>query len=1408
MIAYRRTGIIMNKRTITITAAVLALLLLAAGGLYGLREVIIGPRLLAAANSYLAPALGVELQADQIGGNYYNTLLLKDVRTVEAAKAGDADSPGGDPSPPLLKLQAHQVRLAYHLPALRHGLTPFLATLSVELQQGSLTVTPADTAEAPPRSEPGLPQLAAINHILDTTAELAAILPALTIRQLDFHLYSKDLVLYAEALDLELSPATATADGLSQLNLHSPKLSLNHPRLQKQQAPLKLELRARANNPGGEITIPRLDWDDLLTISAGRLHWSGGEDGEDDPARHVPAEAAPLAAPPRIGLELPLRVLTTDVNLQGELTPENWRWDLASEPFDLAELPLILAEPPHLAGEIRARSQLDFAPDAPLATLNGELEIQLRRGEWAKHRLDDMDLKTSFRHGEMQLARLTARLGDNHLDLHGLQLPLDAVNDGDIRQLLKQGELAELKIDFRDLPDLLAIAGLSPETTHWAGLNWQRLQLEAGLAQGVLSLQNSRLEGDPGHFDLARATIGPWPRDDDFWNLPLAGEMSLAMDRLDDISAAWAAWQLPELSGQIRADLALEGSPADPRGRLSLEGTALSWQDLTLDLLKLEVRGDRRRLHIDDFLLRRDADYFRAGVILDPDSILAAIGESSGETVPDQPLWQQLTWEDLDSSLAMADIAAYTEFLPPPWQLGGSLQGEISGGGSLRHPHLEGSLQLENIRPPGFTASPLQKPEPGQMPTVDEIATAFRIDDKQLEISHLTIRHGEDRLRAGGRVLLPAGGLKAALRDPADLPWRDFTARLTVTELAAYADFVFPHRLPADPAGADYAANFPAGALTVELSGEGSLARHSLSAAVQLERARLGEFGLASGKGDFDFSLPAGEPANLQLAGDFQARGLAKNETPLLNELEARLHFDHHRLTVEYGQLVSDHGRLQLTGELDGPATANPELRLSRLELTTDDINLALDRPGRLRFGDGRLLEAELDLRGHGAAISLRGGYDPAAAGEEMNFRARVHSDELSWLSPLLPGIRRLDGSVVAELDLSGSPDDPRTQGTITLENGELRPEGDAPGLREISGEARFDHDGLELLDLAGLWGGAPFDIRGRVDFPPGFPLAFAADRFTDELVFDLELRGEELLFYRAEGIRVRGRTDLAVTGPLSRLHLAGVVAVTDGRYIRNVDFLEMFRGPGGPQRRAGLRLFSLTSSPWRDMTFNIRLIADQPFVVHNNMARGGLRPNLRLRGTGELPVLVGEIYLDPTRLTLPSGRFQVESGLIRFPDHDPDRPEFDILASARLLGYDINIVLQGTADEPVLTLSSTPPLADDELMLLVLTGQPPAALGPDAARRRAGLNVALFLGRDLLARIFHGDEPPSDEAILERFHIEVGRDITRSGDETIEAELWLTDDLIRTGDRLYITSEKDIYDDFNLGLKIVFRFR
>jgi translocation and assembly module TamB len=167
-----------------------------------------------------------------------------------------------------------------------------------------------------------------------------------------------------------------------------------------------------------------------------------------------------------------------------------------------------------------------------------------------------------------------------------------------------------------------------------------------------------------------------------------------------------------------------------------------------------------------------------------------------------------------------------------------------------------------------------------------------------------------------------------------------------------------------------------------------------------------------------------------------------------------------------------------------------------------------------------------------------------------------------------------------------------------------------------------------------------------------------------------------------------------------------------------------------------------------------------------------------------------------------------LQAGLVRFQKTDPDRPKLDLVGTSTMRGYDITAVIDGPYDEPVITLSSVPPLPNEELLMLLLTGQPPKSSGTRSSGKNQSLNVAMFLGRDLLSRLFGGDSEESAEAIMDRFDVEVGRSITQRGDETIHSQFRLADDFLVDGDSLYLTGERDYFDFYNGGIKFVFRFR
>ena len=211
--------------------------------------------------------------------------------------------------------------------------------------------------------------------------------------------------------------------------------------------------------------------------------------------------------------------------------------------------------------------------------------------------------------------------------------------------------------------------------------------------------------------------------------------------------------------------------------------------------------------------------------------------------------------------------------------------------------------------------------------------------------------------------------------------------------------------------------------------------------------------------------------------------------------------------------------------------------------------------------------------------------------------------------------------------------------------------------------------------------------------------------------------------------------------------------------------------------------------------------------MIRNNFIRGSLRPDLTLKGTGELPFLLGTVYIDPTRVLLPSGRLQVQSGVLRFLEGQPDRPQLDLLAQSKLLGYDINVVTSGPIDDPVITLSSSPALTNDELLLLLLTGQPPKEDVAGGAKSSAATNVIVYLGRDFLNKWLEAAPGASDETIMDRFELDFGRNITKSGEQTVEATFRLSRYTSETGRMYYLSGEKDKYDAYNYGLRLVFRF-
>jgi translocation and assembly module TamB len=482
-------------------------------------------------------------------------------------------------------------------------------------------------------------------------------------------------------------------------------------------------------------------------------------------------------------------------------------------------------------------------------------------------------------------------------------------------------------------------------------------------------------------------------------------------------------------------------------------------------------------------------------------------------------------------------------------------------------------------------------------------------------------------------------------------------------------------------------------------------------------------------------------------------------------------------------------GALSFAGRLTADPAGGFEGVLERLAVEGRQ-RLDLGRPTRIRgTPDGALTIEGFEASGPMGAFAGEGALGPDG---RMEATVRGRTVDLSAFGLLFGDEPIAAGRLTADLSVSGAGEEADVRAI-----GRLEPGGGLPPVEAVELRARWSAGTLEIVEGGGRLGGSAFRLSGRVDLQE-------AGRT------DLSLKGDHLLLYRTEETLLRGDADLRLHGPAARLTLSGRVALTEGRYEGGVPALDgmsrlLARTAGGPRR---LELFTLRPRPWRDTALEVDLSASAPVQIATPAVRIAARPELRLTGTGESPSLIGRVDFEPGVLHLPGGRLVVSSAALRFQRPDPDRPTLEVVGRGRLQGYEVTAVAEGPWDEPRVTLSSYPVLANDELVLLVLTGQNPRAPRPNDPEKSRGLTVAVTLGKDMLSRLGGaGRGAETTQSVVDRFDVEVGRGVTRSGDETVHVLFRVADGVVRPGDTLFLTSERDVFGYYNGGVRIVFRF-
>lgn len=1329
--------------------------------LYLTREYTLHPLLVRSAPWLTARFTPHDLELADIDGGWFGGLRLEGVRVRSSEPDGE-----------LLDLEVEQLEARWSLLALVRGEQRWLRSVRAAGIDGDVVLAPSAPDEAEDTAPP---------------PELPRLLPTLDIERLSLRVHTAGGALLeldgarlsvADAEDaqaVEASGRLAYTDAAGARRVHTFDAALAWRAAEVELERVTLDGTALVQAGGTldlrELHQERIQWDVGLALPADRAHTSGVLDGS---------------------------------NLRAML--DLARLDLAATRARLA--PLLPELPDDLAGVLTVDGEvaLELAAPRPRGTLRVVGDGIVAAGR----RVTSLELYATGDGATAGVTRLEVRAPGGRCEGTEISVSLDSLTTDALLASLR----GALVIEADSLGELLHGARLA----ELPDLPEHRLDVRARLADGALHLDAGRLDVAGGHVDVTGGSVELLAQG----GRGRAAAVLLDVD-LPDLAAFGALLDAGEWSGSLTGKATLAGELPLLVGHAELAGTDVLLAGVPLGAVDVSVDASRERITVTRCeATSAEAEARLSGAWLIEESALVGLVLDVDVLAPEH--LQELVAEG-------GHLAVHAELAGPLDALSGSVRADgalLRVGGAAVH-----AFELVADAQDGVFDVTVLRAALDQGSVDAQLVASLPRGDRPLEVrlnaleltgdgAHLalvgpvSIEHGDERVALEGLEL--AGDAGRIVAD-VELVGERMHARVALEGLdpMPFVAGIVPAGFVARGIDASLELDSDAGSLTV--SGGGRVAELRTPAdeapfelvwrgALEQGRATLAELRATTGGVtvlDLTASLPldprAAQPlvdGPLALAGHVTlppgrsvraqlgertvtitgALAVAIDLAGTWRGLSGTVGVDAHSIAVDAG---ADSELF-----LPEPATFALALALGAEGVALERLSLdaprraRIDATGKLALAPDVLAVTAADFDWRAPALELRGDYEVA---------------DMAWLETLSEDLRRLGGSARGAFDLGGTLAEPTGSVDFALRDGNFKTSG-APSLERLAIDARYTDGVVQLLRLDAELGAAPLHVEGSLEgLLDGHPVA----------AFDVT--GENVLLSRTASARMRADLALRIVGPLDALVARGDMHLRNARVTQSIDFLGALQGVGAngvSSQQAGLAIVLAEEGPLATLELDVNVDTAEPISIVSNVMRGSVNVSLHVGGTGALVILDGRVFLEPTRILLPSGTLQMQSGFIQFNEDNPLFPRLEVFGEARLLGYDITVAVSGRYDEPIVDLSSVPPLPKEDLLVLLLTGNLPSGVtGAQAAQA-----LTVYLARDLLKRWADDGLDNEGETLAERLEFVSGRDVSKAGVLTMEATYKLREQLFGERDVVYIAAERDRYEDYNLGLRFVLRLK
>jgi len=316
---------------------------------------------------------------------------------------------------------------------------------------------------------------------------------------------------------------------------------------------------------------------------------------------------------------------------------------------------------------------------------------------------------------------------------------------------------------------------------------------------------------------------------------------------------------------------------------------------------------------------------------------------------------------------------------------------------------------------------------------------------------------------------------------------------------------------------------------------------------------------------------------------------------------------------------------------------------------------------------------------------------------------------DLGLANAFIPGgADHIAGIATLDLAAKGPLDAPSLSGSGKIENGAYENQRYGTRLRDLTVDLAGEGSKLKIVALSATTpGGGKLGGGGDIDFagnqPVNVTITMSKARMINAPIGTAVTDGN-LAFKGALGEHV----DLTGTVKIVRAE----IRIPD-RLPADVEEIPVVEVNASPARAA--ELAAQDKPPPKSLSIGLDLTVDAPeqVFIRGRGLDAELGGKLKISGTADQPVILGDLNLRRGDFNLLSRRLQFQSGKVSFSGGKEINPLLDFTATSKLTAADVTVTVGGTATKPTIALHSSPELPQDELLAQLLFGKASGALSP-----------------------------------------------------------------------------------------------